>query len=412
MDDAGLAELLAHAIDRWSVPGAQLGLRRGSERLVVCAGVVGVDDATPVSEGTSFHAGSITKSLAALVVLDAARRGQLDLDTPCAAQGGAGLWPESPRHILTQTTARPNLLPDAGESLEAFVLRTAALPLVHDRGRFSYCNAGWPALDLLLQRMTGRRFEVAAVELVGPLQFGVPESAAHGHQVAPGQAPLRVPHDDSLVASAAGARWFTTADEMLDFAELLLGQRTAPSGVHPDDLEGLRTPGSSLPGHTVFDGWSLGCGTWQRGAHRAFGWAGYTSGHRTYLRCFPEQDAALVVLTSCAGPLLGPPGGAALFDELLPALLAELGVPALGEPSYGTGTPASGLVGQFGPLVVTAEDDDDALLLDARAFGAPDPVVCRRLGGDTFTTAQYGGMPFAFDDDLLYLGPFALPRTG
>ena len=77
---------------------------------------MGVDDATPVSEGTSFHAGSITKSLAALVVLDAARRGQLDLDASCAAQGGAGLWSETPRQILAQTTGRPNLLPDAGES--------------------------------------------------------------------------------------------------------------------------------------------------------------------------------------------------------------------------------------------------------------------------------------------------------
>ncbi len=35
---------------------------------------------------------------------------------------------------------------------------------------------------------------------------------------------------------------------------------------------------------------------------------------------------------------------------------------------------------------------------------------CRRLGGDTFTTADPGGMPFSVDADLLYLGPFAMPR--
>src|SRR4051794_7868994 len=116
-----LHQLLEHGIRQWSVPGAQIGLRRGTEREVVCAGVVGIDDATPVTPGTSFHAGSITKSLVGLVVLDAARRGVVDLDRSCISQGGAGLWSETPRSILAQTTGRPNVLPDAGETLEDFV---------------------------------------------------------------------------------------------------------------------------------------------------------------------------------------------------------------------------------------------------------------------------------------------------
>ena len=37
---------------------------------------------------------------------------------------------------------------------------------------------------------------------------------------------------------------------------------------------------------------------------------------------------------------------------------------------------------------------------------------CRRLGGDTFTTADAGGMPFSIGGDLLYLGPFAMARVG
>ncbi len=409
MDDDVVADLLGSGLERWSVPGAQVGLLRGGDRRVTCAGVLGVDDPTPVTPGTAFHAGSITKSLVGLVVLDAARRGLLDLDESCARQGGAGLWQETPREILAQTTGRPNLLPDLGEDLEAFVARTAALPLVHEPGRFSYCNAGWSALDLLLRRRTGRGFEQAAQDLLGPLQFGVPHGAAHGHQVAPGQPPVAVAHDDYPVASAPGARWFAHADALLDYAYTCLGH--GGSRVHADDLAALRRPTAAMPGHTVFDGWSLGFGVWQRGAHQAFGWAGYTSGHRTYLRCFPEQDAALVVLTSCAGPLLGPPGGAALFDELLPTLLETLGVPALADPEYGASRPAAELAGQYGPLGLTP-DGGDGLLLDAGAFGVPQPVACPRLGGDTFTTSALGGMPFAVDGDLLYLGPFAMPRTG
>ena len=351
MDTTAVTQLLEQGLERWSVPGAQVGLCRGAEREVVCAGVIGVDDPTLVTPGTSFHAGSITKSVVGLVVLDAARRGQVDLDASCAEQAGPGMWAETPRSILAQTTGRPNLLPDAGETLEEFVARTAVLPLVHEPGRFSYCNAGWLVLDLLLRRVTGRSFEEAAQELLGPLQFGVPDGAAAGHHVAPGQQPVRVEHDDHPVSSAPGARWFATADALLDHAGLFLGHG-APN-VHPDDLRAVRTPTAALPGSTVFDAWGLGFGVWERGDHQAFGWAGYTNGHRTYLRCFPEQDAALVVLTSCAGPLLGPPGGGALFDELLPALLETLGVPALPDPVYATATPAS----ETGGSVRTARGD-------------------------------------------------------
>jgi hypothetical protein len=37
-----------------------------------------------------------------------------------------------------------------------------------------------------------------------------------------------------------------------------------------------------------------------------------------------------------------------------------------------------------------------------------------RWGGNTFIGQENlpGGMPVAVDEDLLYVGPFALPRTG
>ena len=162
------------------MPGVQVGLLRGDDRTVLCAGTYGVDDPRPVEPDALFHAGSIAKALTALTVLDAARRGEIDLDAPCSAQG-EGQWDHSPRSILAQTTGAPNLLPDDGEPIEAFVARTAALPPVHPPGRLSYCNAGWSALDLLLRQRTGATFEEAAQTLLGrPLTFGVPEARPPG----------------------------------------------------------------------------------------------------------------------------------------------------------------------------------------------------------------------------------------
>ena len=108
---------------------------------MVSAGVCDQREQRPVVDATAFHAGSIAKALTGLVILDAARNGDLELDSPCAAQG-EGLWPDTPRALLSQTSGRPNLLPEDDEPIEDSLERVAPLPLVHAPGRFSDCNAG------------------------------------------------------------------------------------------------------------------------------------------------------------------------------------------------------------------------------------------------------------------------------
>ncbi|KQT94541.1 hypothetical protein ASG49_06695 [Marmoricola sp. Leaf446] len=409
MDGRAATQLLDEGIRTWGVPGAQLGLLRGDDRVTVCSGSTSIGG-PPVTVATSFHAGSLAKALTGLVVLDAARAGHLDLDAPGDAHG-PGLWPESARTLLSQTSGRANVLPEADEELAAFVSRAAALPRVHPPGRFSYCNAGWSALDLLLRRTTGSSFEDLATRLLGPsTTFGMPEHGAEGHEVGPGTDPRPVPATYAPAASAAGSRWWATADQLLDHA--LLHLHDGQGRLHPDDVRAVRTPTAELPGRTVFDAWGLGWATWDRGEHRAFGWAGYTGGHRAFLRCFPDQDAALVLLANAAGPLFGPPGGSALFDTLLPDLLDLLDVPPLPPPSYDAPPrPAAELAGGFGPLLLEALDDDH-LGLHAQAFGVADPLTLERLGGNTFDVVGEppGSTPLAVADDLLHLGPFALPR--
>jgi CubicO group peptidase (beta-lactamase class C family) len=85
MDSSILQPLLESGTAKYAVPGAQLGLLRGAERVVVNAGVRNRRDNRPVVESTTFHAGSIAKALTGLVILDAARNGALDLGAPCAS---------------------------------------------------------------------------------------------------------------------------------------------------------------------------------------------------------------------------------------------------------------------------------------------------------------------------------------
>ncbi|MCX6399322.1 MAG: serine hydrolase [Propionibacteriales bacterium] len=412
MDTERLSELLDEGCAVFGVPGAQLGLLQGVDRQVLCVGTRAVGEDSPVDHGTAFHAGSIAKSLAALLVVDAAARGELDLDVPCGQQAD-GLWDDTPRALMAQTTGRPNILPEPDEDIDAFVARVGAMPRVHHPGLFSYCNAGWSVLDVLLRERTGAGFEqLAADRVLGEgATFGQPEGAAAGHAVAPGVAPYAVPGEFAVAASAAGSRWWATANQLLDYARLHLDDGVGL--IAPDAVREMRRPHAPVPAATVSDSWGLGWALWDRAEHRAFGWAGYTGGHRAYLRCFPEQDAAVVLLANSAGPLFGPPGGSALFDALLPVVLDVLGAPSLEAPYRPDGRADAELVGGYGPLTLSA-GEDGSMMLDAAAFGEPEPLVLHRAGGDAFELAGSppGGMTVAVVDDLLYVGPFALPRNG
>lgn len=416
IDPAVLQSVLDDGCARWSVPSAQVGLLRGDKRLVVCAGLV--DPATgadEVSPSTAFHAGSLAKSLAALVVIDAAHRGELDLDVPTEAQA-VGLWPETPRVLLSHTSGRPNVLPEVDEGVDEFVARAGAMPLVHRPGRFSYCNAGWVVVDALLRRRCGGTFEELASDRIlrGVATFGMPDGGAAGHSVDHDGHVTPVPTRMADSASAAGARWWATADELLDYAALHLRPRAVAPHLDADAVRSLQERHAHVPGPTMADGWGLGWALWDRrpdgSGYRAFGGSGYTGGHRAYLRCLPEQDAALVVLAGAAGPILSPPGGSALFDDLLPRLLEIIGAPPPAARPSDDGSDAV-TPGTYGPVTVEALPAG-GLRLHAGAFGEPAPLDYVAAGNAFVVSGEPPGtMPIAVDDDLLYVGPFGLPRT-
>jgi CubicO group peptidase (beta-lactamase class C family) len=412
MDLARLQERLDAGCVRHLVPGAQLGLLHRDQRSVLCSGVRSIDAPEPVQPDTAFHAGSLAKSLVGLLVVDAARRGELELDTPCAEQA-PGTWPDTPRAILSQVTGRPNLLPNPDEEIGPFVARVAELPLAHEPGRFSYCNPGWPVLDLLLRHCAHGTFEeLAGDRILGThAAFGPPAGSAAGHGVGVDEPVHPVADEVADAASAAGSRWWASAEELLDLAQLNLGDGQGRFAAA--DVRELRQPYAALPGATMADAWGLGWALWDRGEHHGFGWNGMTGGHRALLRCYPEQSAAVVLLANSAGSLFGGPGGSALFDELLPTALEELGVPALTPPRYGPAHESAELAGAYGPATLSA-DGPDALQLDGPAFGLSERLRHVRLGGDTFVAEgdPLGAIRLAVDGDLLYIGPFALPRVG
>ncbi|MEA2217435.1 MAG: hypothetical protein QOJ35_61 [Solirubrobacteraceae bacterium] len=413
-----LAATLGEACERFGVPGAQLGLLTGGRSDVLCAGVRTIGEDARVERETPFHVGSIAKSLAATLVLDAAERGELDVDGRADEQGVAG-WKDTLRALMSHTSGRPQAVADAGERIEDFVARVGALPRAHRAGLFSYSNAVWSVIELVLLHATGRDFEQLARErLLDRLgidaHFGMPPDAAAAHAIArPGALADAVALREARAASAAGARWWATADDLLALAEMHLrgGAGIVGRGV----VEEQRRTHVSIPDRSFADGWALGWATWQRGEYRAVGWNGSTLGHHAAVRIYPEQQAALALVTNSAGPLFGGAGGAALLDDILPVALQSLGVPPPQSPAGANAAaprPAAELAGTYGFATVAARGYD-AVVLTAPPLGVGTQTAFARAYANTFTAwpARPGGVPITFAEGLLYVGPLAVART-
>lgn len=84
MDVPGLTSLLTKRADRHSVPGGVLGILREQRVTVVHTGVANVASGEPITPGTRFGVGSITKPITATVILRLAAEGYLTIDDSLA----------------------------------------------------------------------------------------------------------------------------------------------------------------------------------------------------------------------------------------------------------------------------------------------------------------------------------------
>jgi len=133
---------------------------------------------------TRFRIGSVTKQFTAMLIVQLAAQGQLNLQ-----QTVSSYLPEYPKengeritlhHLLTHSSGIPNnhgpskprkdipgmTIPDnyaAQDLVDAF----SALPLEFTPGaKFSYCNAGYSLLGLIIERVTGKAYEAALKERI------------------------------------------------------------------------------------------------------------------------------------------------------------------------------------------------------------------------------------------------------
>lgn len=303
------------------IPGVLVALASGGEVVTSRAyGLANVELGVPVTDSTVFEIGSISKQFVSVVVMMLVEEGAVGLDDAVQAH-----LPEIPsewygttvRQLLTHTSGIPDyeeigtydtyqhrLTPEA-------VLRIAqSRPVDFAPGTgFYYSNTGYFLLSRIVERVEGLPLgEVLATRIFDPLGMTqtrmadpwvlIPNRAA-GYWVDKTNTLInRWATEPSSTLGAGGllssigdlARW----DEALD-GESLLSDASKESMWTPVRLPGgvvPRWPGGA-PAEYGF-GWQLD----RLGGLRAQSHSGQVAGFVAYFARFPDQDAAVIVLTN------------------------------------------------------------------------------------------------------------------
>jgi D-alanyl-D-alanine carboxypeptidase len=223
-------------------PALSWSVRRGEGDLA---------DEAPVAPDASFRIGSVTKTYLATAVLGAAGEGRLSLDD-ALAHWLPGVLPRldenrvTVRMLLDHTSgvpdpsprllAHPKLFGKGAVTPADLVAKARHLAPVAPPGKeFSYSNADYWLLAMILERATGQSYtEQIEARILRPLGLthtvlpsdttSLPSPFMHGYTARPGGPPLDVSAFNSSWASSSGGIVSTTGD--LDrFAGALLGGR-------------------------------------------------------------------------------------------------------------------------------------------------------------------------------------------
>lgn len=157
-----IGSFLEHRLPLTHAAGASLAVTDGDEMLgVVVRGFADAASGTPVRPETRFQIGSISKSSAAIVAVQEARAGRLDLH---ASVNDIVPWielpepfgPITPHHLMTHSAGLIIGTEEAPTGLGAIeILRRQPVGFAPG-ARFWYSNDGWKVLGIVLERLTGR----------------------------------------------------------------------------------------------------------------------------------------------------------------------------------------------------------------------------------------------------------------
>lgn len=404
-----LVALLDTATRENHVPGAAVAVSDGDQVIELATGVLNLNTGVAATPDSLFQIGSITKTLTATLTMQLVEAGLVDLDEPVrtyvpelTVSDPAAAEAVTVRQLLAHTSGLPgDVFTDFGRGDDTVLRYVEGLKdhdQMHEPGAmFSYCNAGYSVLGLMIQRIRGLPSWEAALRehLIAPLGLThvaalaeeallfrtavghVPGGADGGQRVAP---IWQLPRS----SAPAGASTCARARDLLAFARVHMNGGLAQDGTRilsGDSVAAMQEQQVALPGsgNLLGNGWGLGFTLIDRPGGRVVGHDGGTIGQRSRMRFAPDKGVAYAVLTN---------GGDALpvFEAVERAVFGTLaGIEAQGRdtpPDPAFTVEAGSFLGSYGNagqrVDIVRREDDGSLQAVITPLGA----IAAMLGPD------------------------------
>jgi CubicO group peptidase (beta-lactamase class C family) len=289
-------------------PGAAaLVMKEGRVVFRQAYGLASLELGVPLTPDAVFHVGSIGKQFTAAAVMSLVEEGKVDRKAPIGrylAEAPPHWAKVTVEHLLTNTSGIPHPFNDSAfrarereDMTPAQLLAvSAAKPLDFEPGTdWAYSNAGFCALGLLVERVSGKPYD-AFVQA----RFFAPLGMKHtfyerGGQVIPGRASgyddgPRVPPFVSPTLGFAAGSFFSTVEDLATWTTALHEGKI----LGPKALQAMQTPFTLKDGTDTHYGMGLDI-------HRLQGqpWVHHTGdvpGYHTELAALPESKVVVVVL--------------------------------------------------------------------------------------------------------------------
>ncbi|MFC3711143.1 serine hydrolase domain-containing protein [Sphingoaurantiacus capsulatus] len=284
----------------------------------IAADAAGLRDATtraPMRADDRVQVGSIAKTLLATGILRLMSEGRLRLDTPVADllpdvaidNRWAATEPVRLRHLLDHSAGLDDARLWQVFSLKATPdtpLRIALPAKLTVRRRpgttFSYSNTGYTLLGMVIEQVTGERYERwLDRRLLAPLGMADSRFAfttqARDPRLAMGHFEAAAPHPAVAIYARPAAQLTTTAPDMMRFARFLMsnGRLAGRPFIDPALMRARGRPqGTDAARAGLRMGYALGLARQERGGAVGLCHGGDTVGFRAMLCVYPDQRAA------------------------------------------------------------------------------------------------------------------------
>ena len=316
-DDEAIRRILVERIDeqKRSV-GIVVGVVEGGQRRVVSYGRLATDDSREADGDTVFEIGSITKVFTAILLVDLAGEGAVELETPVQRLLGSDVTVPTRNgaeitllHLTTHSSGLPrmpnNFRPaDAGNPYADYTVAQlyeflSSHELQRDIGaEVEYSNLGTGLLGhaLTLSQQTDYETLVSRrlLEPLGMSDTSITLSPSQQERLAVGHSvQLRPVANWDLPTLAGAGALRSTVNDMLTFVEANLGLRESPLRDEVTATHAARRD-FPAPGMRIGLGWVI-----RSGHGRELHWHnGGTGGYRSFLGFDLESQTGVVVLSN------------------------------------------------------------------------------------------------------------------